>query len=68
MELANDTEYGLAAGVYSSDVEHGRSIADQIDAGMVPSTTTRQDEPNAPFGGMTTPASAGTTASGAWTN
>ncbi|MUV48985.1 aldehyde dehydrogenase family protein [Haloarcula sp. CBA1122] len=53
VELANDTEYGLAAGVYSGDVEHGRSIADQIDAGMVHvNDHPIQDEPNAPFGGM----------------
>ncbi|AJF25116.1 aldehyde dehydrogenase [Haloarcula sp. CBA1115] len=53
VELANDTEYGLAAGVYSGDIEHGRSIADQIDAGMVHvNDHPIQDEPNAPFGGM----------------
>lgn len=53
VELANDTEYGLSAGVYSGDVEHGRSVADRIDAGMVHvNDHPIQDEPNAPFGGV----------------
>jgi aldehyde dehydrogenase (NAD+) len=53
IDLANDTEYGLSAGVYAGDLERGRELADQIDAGMVHvNDHPIQDEPNAPFGGM----------------
>jgi len=53
VELANDTEYGLSAGVFADDTEYGRSLADRIDAGMVHvNDHPIQDEPNAPFGGM----------------
>ena len=34
-ELANDTEYGLAAGVWSRDVEKAKRVAGRIDAGTV---------------------------------
>ncbi|GGL50283.1 aldehyde dehydrogenase family protein [Halocalculus aciditolerans] len=53
VELANDTEYGLSAGVFAADVDAGRALADRIDAGMVHvNDHPIQDEPNAPFGGV----------------
>lgn len=53
IEVANDTEYGLSAGVFAGDVERGRELADRIHAGMVHvNDHPIQDEPNAPFGGM----------------
>ena len=33
--LANDTEYGLAAGVWSSDIQKAKRVAGEIDAGTV---------------------------------
>jgi acyl-CoA reductase-like NAD-dependent aldehyde dehydrogenase len=35
IELANDTDYGLAGSVYSSDLQKAQRVADQIDAGQV---------------------------------
>jgi acyl-CoA reductase-like NAD-dependent aldehyde dehydrogenase len=35
IELANDTEYGLAGSVYSVNVQKAQRVADQIDAGQV---------------------------------
>lgn len=35
VEIANDTEYGLAAGVWSRDVEKAKRVAGRIDAGTV---------------------------------
>jgi aldehyde dehydrogenase (NAD+) len=32
--MANDTIYGLAAGIYTSDVSRAHRVAEQIDAGM----------------------------------
>ncbi|WP_336328261.1 aldehyde dehydrogenase family protein [Halovenus sp. HT40] len=53
IEVANDTEYGLAAAVNCNDEQRGYELASQIDAGMVHvNDHPIQDEPNAPFGGM----------------
>lgn len=49
--LANDTEYGLAAYVWSGDVERARSVAAKIRAGMVLLNGARMDY-SAPFGGF----------------
>jgi len=35
VEIANDSEYGLAAGVWSKDLERAKKIAGRIDAGTV---------------------------------
>ncbi len=35
IEIANDTPYGLAAGLYTSDLSRGHRVADQLEAGMV---------------------------------
>jgi benzaldehyde dehydrogenase (NAD) len=51
--LANATEYGLAAGVYSRSISRGLSIANRLKAGMVHvNDQTINDEAVIPFGGM----------------
>jgi benzaldehyde dehydrogenase (NAD) len=51
--LANDTEYGLAGGVYSRSISRGLAIAQRIKAGMVHvNDQTINDEALIPFGGM----------------
>jgi len=35
IQIANDTSYGLAAGVYSDDAKRAHRVATQLDAGMV---------------------------------
>ena len=53
VELANDTEYGLAGSVHSTDVQRAQLVADRIDAGMIHiNDQTVNAEPAAPFGGM----------------
>jgi aldehyde dehydrogenase (NAD+) len=53
IELANATEYGLAASVWSGDRNRAEDIADAIDAGMVHiNDQPINEEPNVPFGGM----------------
>ncbi|MFB6166349.1 MAG: aldehyde dehydrogenase family protein [Haloarculaceae archaeon] len=53
IELANATEYGLAASVFSGDRNRAESVADAIDAGMVHvNDQPINEEPNVPFGGM----------------
>ncbi len=51
--LANASEYGLAAGVYSCSISRGLAIANRIRAGMVHvNDQTINDEAIIPFGGM----------------
>jgi len=53
VELANDTEYGLAASVHSDRISRARTVADRIDAGMVHiNDQPINNEPHVPFGGM----------------
>jgi len=51
--LANASEYGLAAGVFSRSISRGLAIANRIKAGMVHvNDQTINDEAIIPFGGM----------------
>ncbi|HEY8869684.1 MAG TPA: aldehyde dehydrogenase family protein [Candidatus Limnocylindrales bacterium] len=51
--LANSSDYGLAAGVYSRSISRGLAIANRIKAGMVHvNDQTINDEAVIPFGGM----------------
>src|SRR4051812_11998036 len=51
--VANDTEYGLSAAVFSGDVEAAREVARRLDTGMCHiNDTTVHDEPQMPFGGV----------------
>lgn len=49
--LANNTEYGLSAEVYTSDLEKGERVAKQINAGTVAINTDNFFKPECPFGG-----------------
>ena len=49
--IANDTNYGLQAYVFSADVERAREVASRIEAGRV-LVNTLAHEPAAPFGGF----------------
>lgn len=49
--IANDTDYGLQANVFSSDLERAKRAADRIEAGRV-IINGAPHEPLAPFGGF----------------
>ena len=49
--IANDTEYGLSAGVWSTDVDRARSIADRLEAGTVWVNDWHMVNCRYPFGG-----------------
>lgn len=51
IELANKTEYGLSAEVYTTDLEKGERVAKQIEAGTVAINTDNFFKPECPFGG-----------------
>jgi succinate-semialdehyde dehydrogenase / glutarate-semialdehyde dehydrogenase len=52
IELANATEFGLAAYVYSGDLGRGLRVSEAIEAGVVGLNRGFVSDPAAPFGGM----------------
>lgn len=52
IDAANDTEYGLGAAVFTSDLERGEQIAREIESGTAHvNDQSVNDEPTLPFGG-----------------
>lgn len=49
---ANDTEYGLVAYVYTSDLAKGLAVSDRLESGMVALNRGLVSDPAAPFGGV----------------
>lgn len=53
VRVANDTRFGLSAGVITSDFLKGLEIAERLESGMVHiNDSSILDEPQVPFGGM----------------
>ena len=52
IELANDTAYGLAAGIWTTNVQRAHRVANQLRAGSVWINAYRVTAPFAPFGGF----------------
>jgi benzaldehyde dehydrogenase (NAD) len=53
VQVANDTEYGLSAAVFSENVPAALELAQRIQSGICHvNDTTVQDEPQMPFGGV----------------
>lgn len=53
LELANDTEYGLSASIFTRDIDKALRFAQHAEAGMVHvNAPTLHDEPHVPFGGI----------------
>ena len=52
VRLANDTEYGLVAYVYTGDLGRGLRIAERLESGMVGLNRGLVSDPAAPFGGV----------------
>jgi succinate-semialdehyde dehydrogenase/glutarate-semialdehyde dehydrogenase len=49
---ANDTEYGLAAYIYTQDIKRGFQICEKIESGMIALNRGIMSDPAAPFGGV----------------
>lgn len=52
ISMANDTEMGLAAYVYTQDLAFGLSVSERLESGMVGLNRGALSDPAAPFGGM----------------
>jgi acyl-CoA reductase-like NAD-dependent aldehyde dehydrogenase len=53
INVANDTEYGLSASIFSRDVERAEQLARRIQSGICHiNDATVHDEPQVPFGGV----------------
>lgn len=52
VDMANDTEMGLAAYIYTRDLALGLRTAERLQAGMVGLNCGAMSDPAAPFGGM----------------
>jgi succinate-semialdehyde dehydrogenase / glutarate-semialdehyde dehydrogenase len=52
IRLANATEYGLAAYVYTQDLKKGLQISERLESGMIALNRGLMSDPAAPFGGV----------------
>jgi succinate-semialdehyde dehydrogenase/glutarate-semialdehyde dehydrogenase len=50
--VANDTEYGLGAAIWTGDVERGKHLAERVEAGAVFVNGMVASDPRIPFGGI----------------
>jgi acyl-CoA reductase-like NAD-dependent aldehyde dehydrogenase len=51
ISLANDTQFGLGAGVWTQDLSQAFRVSEQIDAGIVWVNTHHRNDPSSPWGG-----------------
>lgn len=51
VRLANDSEFGLGAAIWSKDLSQAFRVAEQIDAGIVWVNTHHRNDPSSPWGG-----------------
>jgi succinate-semialdehyde dehydrogenase/glutarate-semialdehyde dehydrogenase len=51
IDLANDSDFGLGASIFTQDIARGKRIADQIDSGMVFINHPTWTQADLPFGG-----------------
>jgi len=52
IQMANDTDYGLAAGIWTTDLNQALRVSDAVHAGCVWVNTYRASAMQAPFGGF----------------
>ena len=50
--MANDTEYGLAAYIYTKDIRRGMAVSSRIESGMIGLNRGLVSDPAGPFGGV----------------
>lgn len=51
IQLANDSEFGLGAAIWTKDLSRAYRVSDQIEAGIVWVNTHHRNDPSSPWGG-----------------
>jgi aldehyde dehydrogenase (NAD+) len=51
IKMANDSQYGLTAGVWATDLERALEVGEQLEAGTIWINNWHQVDPSLPFGG-----------------
>ncbi|TQV98919.1 hypothetical protein V2A60_007384 [Cordyceps javanica] len=59
VELANDSEYGLGAALWTTDLSQAFRVSEQIRAGIVWVNTHHRNDPSSPWGGLSTSSGVG---------
>ncbi|KAH9018615.1 aldehyde dehydrogenase domain-containing protein [Lactarius hengduanensis] len=52
VELANNSRYGLGAGIWTQNVSRAHQVAAQLQSGLVWVNTHHRNDPSSPWGGM----------------
>ena len=52
VQIANDTAFGLASGIFTGNIERGEELAKYIMAGNVSINVPSASDPRSPFGGI----------------
>ncbi|KAF4556850.1 Aldehyde dehydrogenase-like protein 19 [Elsinoe fawcettii] len=52
IQLANDSEFGLGAALWTQDLSQAHRVSEQIDAGIVWVNTHHRNDPSSPWGGI----------------
>jgi len=52
IKIANDTDFGLGASIYTSDTDNGQKLASKVEAGSVFINGLVKSDPRLPFGGI----------------
>ena len=52
IKLANDTQYGLGASIWTQDLNKAEKLSDQIQSGLVTVNNIVASDPRVPFGGV----------------
>jgi succinate-semialdehyde dehydrogenase / glutarate-semialdehyde dehydrogenase len=52
LNIANDSRYGLGGSIWTTDIQHGESLARRVQAGSVFVNGMVKSDPRLPFGGI----------------
>ncbi|KAK6535796.1 hypothetical protein TWF281_000047 [Arthrobotrys megalospora] len=59
IDLANDSEFGLGAAIWTNDLSQAFRVSDEIDSGIVWINTHHRNDPSSPWGGAKAPSGVG---------
>ncbi|KAH7176882.1 aldehyde dehydrogenase domain-containing protein [Dactylonectria macrodidyma] len=59
IDLANDSEFGLGAAIWTKDLSQAFRVSEEIDSGIVWVNTHHRNDPSSPWGGVTSASGVG---------